>query len=216
MGKDGDPGGQARARAAEPPRARGGGDGAAAGTDPALWPSLMKAAQDGDQQAYRRLLGEIVPSVRALARRRIADAVLVEDVVQDVLLTVHRVRHTYDPARPFKPWIAAIAGARTVDALRRQGRTHRREVGDGEMLEQAIDPAPARQAEMLAAESELGRLLGLLPHRQREAVELVKLREMSLDEAAHASSLSVPALKALLHRALARLRKYGSVDDGRP
>ncbi len=155
-----------------------------------------------------------MPSIRALVRRRVADAVLVEDVIQDVLLTAHRVRHTYDPARPFKPWIAAIASARTVDALRRQGRAHRREVGDSAALDQVVDPGPARHAEARAAERELGRLLGLLPHRQREAVELVKLREMTLDEAAHASSLSVPALKALLHRALARLRKYGSVDDG--
>ena len=46
----------------------------------------------------------------------------VEDVVQDVLMTVHAVRHTYDPKRPFGPWLVAIAHGRIIDQLRRQTR----------------------------------------------------------------------------------------------
>lgn len=176
----------------------------------------MKAAQDGDQAAYRQVLKEVVPLIRAMARRRIHDPQLVEDVVQDALLTLHRIRRTYDPARPFEPWVGAITAARAVDALRRQGRTRRREVNDDTALDRVIDPAAARQAERLVVEGEVGRLLGLLPKRQREAVELVKLREMSIDEAARTSRLSVSAFKALLHRALARLRAHGSDDDDRP
>ncbi len=67
------------------------------------WPHLMALAQSGDQQAYTRLLKALVPVIRSLARRQIADDILLEDVVQDVLLAVHRVRHTYDPASPFCP-----------------------------------------------------------------------------------------------------------------
>ncbi len=171
------------------------------------WPALMQAAQGGDQQAYRQLLQEVVPLVRAVVRRRIFDGSMVEDVIQDTLLTLHRVRQTYNPAQPFEPWISTIAEARAVDALRRHGRTRRREISDVQALEQVIDPGALRQAHMLAVESELDQLLSLLPERQRQAIELVKLREMPLDEAARASNLSVSALKALLHRALTRLRK---------
>src|SRR5712691_824655 len=65
--------------------------------------TLMAQAQAGEREAYRRLLEDITPFVRALASRRLRDASEVEDAVQDVLLTVHLIRHTYDPARPFAP-----------------------------------------------------------------------------------------------------------------
>jgi thiol:disulfide interchange protein DsbD len=67
------------------------------------WPALMEQAQAGDQLAYTRLLKALVPVIRSQIRKRIADDALVEDVIQDVLLTVHRVRHTYDPSYPFCP-----------------------------------------------------------------------------------------------------------------
>ena len=182
-------------------------------SDEAAWPALMSAAQDGDAQSYRLLLHQIIPVIRLLVRRRIFDPVLVDDVIQDVLLTVHRVRHTYDPSCPFIPWISAIATARSIDALRRRGRIWRREVRDELALESQADDLASRRVEGIAAEGELGQLLDLLPARQRQVVELVKLHEMSLGEAAQASQLSVSAIKSLLHRALGRLR---SLRENRP
>lgn len=180
--------------------------------DEAAWPALMAAAQSGDCQSYRRLLKEIIPVVRTLVRRCVYDPALVEDVIQDVLLSAHRVRHTYDPSCPLLPWISAIAVARSVDALRRQGRARRREVSDDSVLESHPDELAARQLDGVGAEGELDQLLGLLPARQRQVVELVKLHEMSLEEAAQASQLSVSAIKALLHRALGRLRRHVRAD----
>ena len=73
------------------------------------WSILMAHGQAGDQEAYRRLLEEITPYVRSLAVKSHRDPTDIEDSVQDVLLTVHAVRHTYDPTRPFGPWLVAIA-----------------------------------------------------------------------------------------------------------
>jgi len=84
------------------------------------WLQLMAAAQDGDRAAYDRLLHEILPFVVALVRPQHRTPDCVEEMVQDVLLTVHRVRHTYDPSRPFKPWLSAIANRRSVELLRRR------------------------------------------------------------------------------------------------
>lgn len=181
---------------------------------PALWPALMVEAQAGDQQAYRRLLGALLPAIRALVRRRVFDETLADDVVQDTLLTIHRVRHTYDPARPMLPWIAAIASTRAIDALRRQGRIQRRELWDETVLAMELDPDAARRMEGFADQHEVGRLLDLLPARQRQVVEMVKLQQMSLDHAAQVSQQSVPAIKALLHRAFTRLRHHGIGDNG--
>src|SRR6266581_7591922 len=91
------------------------------------WTILMARAQEGDGAAYRRLLEEVTPYLGALAARWHRDANDVEDAVQDVLLTVHSIRHAYDPARPFGPWLAAIANRRFVDRVRRQGRVRARE-----------------------------------------------------------------------------------------
>lgn len=180
-------------------------------TSRAAWPQLMVRAQDGDQIAYCRLLKAIVPVIRGLVRRKIRqDEALVEDVVQDVLLAVHRVRHTYDPDRPFLPWLAAIASARAIDALRAQGRRQGWEVVDEEAVLQ--HPGGPDGHDSLAAHQQLDKLLRRLPDRQRHMVELVHLCEMSLGEAAAASSMTLSAVKSVLHRAFTTLRRNKDTD----
>jgi RNA polymerase sigma-70 factor (ECF subfamily) len=170
------------------------------------WSALMAAAQDGDGQAYERLLRACAPFVRALARRSIADADRIEDVVQETLLTMHRVRQTYDPRRPFQPWLAAIASRRTIDALRRRGRIGAHETADERAYETFADPAANKQLDAHAASEEARALLDALSPAQRQALELVKVQELSLAEASAASGQSVGALKVNVHRALKVLR----------
>jgi RNA polymerase sigma-70 factor (ECF subfamily) len=166
----------------------------------------MAAAQDGDAAAYRRLLADMTPMVRVLVRRRCADPDRAEDIVQDVLLTVHRVRHTYDPARPFTPWLAAITGRRSIDALRIRARLAAREVVDEHAYETFADPGTNKDVEAGDEARTLAGLIASLPPAQREALELVKLKEMSLLEASHASGQSIGALKVAVHRAIKALR----------
>lgn len=174
------------------------------------WPAFMARAQAGDRQAYTQLLHTLVPVIRAMVRKQVSDEVLTEDVIQDVLLTLHRIRHTYDPACPFLPWLMAIAQARAIDALRRRGRRDRREVVEDDATLEVADQALALRAEMLDVGEELDGYLNQLPARQRQLVEHVHLQEMSLAEAARVNNLSVAAVKSLLHRALSNLRRYGA------
>ena len=177
----------------------------------AVWGQLMRAAQDGDGQAYEQLLREISPFVRALAGRHCRNRADAEEMVQETLLSIHRVRHTYDPDRPFAPWLAAIASRRIIDSLRRRLKIARHETGD---LEQAelhqyetfSEAAPNKDMETVRSAEELAGLLAVLPPRQRMALEALKLREMSLAEASVASGQSVAALKVNVHRALKALR----------
>ena len=173
------------------------------------WPALMVQAQAGDQLAYTRLLKALVPVIRGQVRQQITDNALVEDVIQDVLLTVHRVRHTYDPAYAFLPWLLAIISARAIDALRRRGRYQHWEIQE-ETLPEAASAPDTRQQE---SQEELASYLRQLPSRQRDIVEHVHLREMSLTEAAAHNNLSVAAVKSLLHRALSNLRRFGANHD---
>jgi RNA polymerase sigma factor (sigma-70 family) len=82
------------------------------------WGVLMARAQTGDSAAYRELLQAILPWLRQIAAARLRARHDVEDAVQDILLTLHAIRHTYDPARPFKPWLIAVARRRVADRLR--------------------------------------------------------------------------------------------------
>ena len=126
--------------------------------------------------------------------------------MQEVLLTVHRVRHTYDPARPFIHWLAAIARRRSIDALRRRGRTEAAEVSDEHAYETFADPRANREIEVRERVAALGSAMASLPPGQREALELLKLRELSLAEASRASGKSVASLKVSVHRAIRALR----------
>lgn len=174
---------------------------------------LMARSQGGDRDAYRRLLESIAPYLKSLASRHLRNPSDVEDAVQDALLTVHAIRHTYDPARPFAPWLVAIARRRIVDRLRRLGRSTWREVTlDAEPVTLAVTDTNLQ--EQAWSQRALHRAIERLPAGQREAVTLLKLREMSLKEAAAASGQSVPALKVSMHRALKNLRKLLNAGSG--
>ena len=166
----------------------------------------MAHAQAGEQDAYQRLLEEITPYVRSLAVKCHRDPSDVEDSVQDVLLTVHAVRHTYDPTRPFGPWLVAIANRRITDRLRRQGRSTARETTLTAEHETFAAPE-ANYHESMSAARALREAIQRLPQGQRDAIKLLKLQEMSLKEAATTSGMSVAALKVATHRAIKNLRK---------
>ena len=183
-----------------------GAEATVTGANDADWSALMARAQSGESEAYRRLLEQVTPYVRSLAIRLSRDPGDVEDAVQDVLLTIHAVRHIYDPSRPFGPWLVAIAHRRIVDWLRRQGRTRSRET----TIEPRHETFPALRANIDEAGSDrraLRAAVASLPPTQRQAIKLLKLQEMSLKEAAAASGVSIASLKVATHRALKNLRR---------
>jgi RNA polymerase sigma-70 factor (ECF subfamily) len=168
------------------------------------WSILMARAQAGDASAYSRLLGEMTPFLRALASRQVRNPADAEDAVQDILVTVHRIRVTYDPTRPFGPWLVAIARRRLVDYHRRQGRQRRRETPLADEHSEVADPNAALEGR--GDSRHLQSALSRLPAGQQQAVRLLKLDELTLAEASAVSGLSISALKVAVHRALKSLR----------
>ncbi len=170
---------------------------------------LMRAAQEGDGAAYRDLLAAIVPRIRQLVRRQrgFAGAAEVEDLVQNVLLSIHAVRATYDPSRPFTPWLLAIVRNRLVDGARRYGRIARREVHVDELDVTFAEPETNDDIADVRDTAALREAVRALPPGQRQAIELLKLEERSLKEAAEISGTSVGALKVATHRAMATLKR---------
>ena len=178
------------------------------------WRRLMSAAQAGDRAAYERLLRDILPFIRAIVARQHRTQDRVEDAVQDVLLTLHRVRHTYDPARPFTHWLATLARRRSIDLLRRKSRLAALETADQTAYETFADPGANSEQERRDWSGTLSGALAALPERQRQAVELTKLRELSLAEASAASGMSIGALKTNVHRAIKAMRRRLTGERG--
>lgn len=186
--------------------AAAGAPGSSATAPQSDWSALMALSQEGDRAAYVSLLQSVTPYLRALARRGGVDGAEIEDAVQDVLLMLHAIRHTYDPRRPFGPWLLAIARHRMADRLRRRGRLLARETALGEehvtfAADETNNPEWAESARRLRA------AISALPAGQRQAVELLRLKELSLKEAAARSGQTETALKVAMHRAIKRLRR---------
>jgi RNA polymerase sigma-70 factor (ECF subfamily) len=164
---------------------------------------LMGKAQTGDRAAYEALLRQLAGAVRGLARRRLpADSV--DDGIQNVLLAVHRARHTYDSSRPFAPWFWALAGHCLTDTWRRVHRRARHEVqrtdpGDLAGLVPEASSADERAAVRAAVAG--------LPERQRRVIELLKLEQLTAKEVAQVLGMSESAVKVTAHRAYKKLRR---------
>lgn len=171
------------------------------------WESLMAAAQRDDTAAYDRLLRAVVPLLRAIARRRMPHHMGVEDAVQDTLLTLHSLRHAYDPARPLRPWLAALCERRCIDRLRWHRRHAGGEVSMSESTGEVAAPGADAGGERAVLRHEMQAMVASLPRAQRVALELTKLQELPLLEASTRSGMAVNALKIAAFRGVRSLRR---------
>lgn len=154
---------------------------------------LMVAAQSGDKRAYAKLLSQCQEWLRVYLHRRIAPD-LVEEVSQEILLAVHLKRHTYEPARPFAPWFVGIARYKWIDRL----RAIYREPARDELSEDTGQTASHEGAVLSGILLE--RLMAHLTDAQAEAIRLVKIDGLSVEEASLRSGQSASLIKVNIHR----------------
>jgi RNA polymerase sigma factor (sigma-70 family) len=171
----------------------------------ARWRAWMVEAQAGDAECYERLLRELLPSIRGWFRGRLDDSQGVEDLVQNLLLAVHRARHTYASDRPFRPWLYAVARNILMDHYRARTRRLSRERGIT-----PEDPEPIASVRGQDSEwwPDLERALTSLPAAQRAAVMHLHLDGLSVAEAAEREGVSMSALKVRAHRGYRALRHF--------
>lgn len=168
----------------------------------AVLAALLAASQQGDGTAYAAFLAAVAPLLRQYGRAKLAGRTAdLEDFVQDSLLSLHQARATYQPGRPVMPWIYAIARNRLADLLRRRYRRLAVEADYDDTLADSVPQPPAEEPPDLAP------LLARLPAGQRQAVELVKLQQLSLQEASARSGVGIGALKVAVHRGIAGMRQ---------
>jgi len=154
----------------------------------------MALAQGGDGVAYRALLDDLGPVVVKFLGRRLRDRQDLADAYQDTFLAMHRARHSYQPRRPIEPWIFAIARNVAADYGRRHVRRSRHEILTD------VPPETANEPERDSS-TRLETILRMLPVRQREALQLLKVQGLTVNEAAARVGTTPGALKIRAHRA---------------
>ncbi|MDL2404346.1 sigma-70 family RNA polymerase sigma factor [Rhizobium calliandrae] len=167
------------------------------------WAVLMRAAVDGDAQAYHRFLSTVTPHLRAMARSRCdqfgAPASEAEDVVQEVLLTMHLKRGTWDTSRPIGPWISTIVRNKLIDSLRRRGRHISVPIDD------VIDILEADAQTDALDRLDVDHMLQQLKDPQRTIVRSISVEGTSVRETADRLKMTEGAVRVALHRALKAL-----------
>ncbi len=171
-------------------------------SDDATLARLMRAAQGGDGAAYRQLLGALLPLLKRWYGRKVMPAQL-DDLVQDILLAVHNRRASWDPARPFLPWLAAIARYRWVDQLRRAAAQPTVALLD----EVTVESGEAAVVARLGCDV----LLARLPQAQAAAIRAVKLEGLSVAEAAGRLGQTESLIKVNVHRGLRKMA--GAIEE---
>jgi RNA polymerase sigma-70 factor (ECF subfamily) len=173
--------------------------------------ALMRTARAGDNKAYAELFCQITPAIRRFVFARLGDRVDSEDLVQEMLLAVHRASHTYNTDRPFIPWLFSIADHKLKDYLRSQYRkaafVHVDVEGLAETLREDVTDAT------LASEL-LHEMLKKLPERQQRIVRMLKIEGYSVEDIAKEMDMNTSAVKVAAHRAYNVLKRAHGKGNG--
>lgn len=176
------------------------------------WSAWMTKAQQGDQEAYKALLAEIYPAIQNFLRSKLGPLGATEDMVQECVLAIHKVRSSYDPQREFRPWMYAVVRNKLIDILRKQGRIQKKEVANSEIVETySEDDSYTGQEESSEA---VHKALEALPEEMRRAVVLTKIKGLSTKEAAESEGISEAAIRTRISRAYVLLRKLLEKEIG--
>ncbi len=168
------------------------------------WVAEMRAIRDAkDRAAFAALFGHFAPRVKAFLIKSGAEPSVAEDCAQDVMVTVWRKAHQFDPSRAsVATWIFTIARNRRIDLLRRDRRP------EPEDLPWGPEPEPD-QAEVVALQQDSERLsaaIAALPDKQRLLIEKAYFGDLSHREIAEMTGLPLGTIKSRIRLALDRLR----------
>jgi RNA polymerase sigma-70 factor (ECF subfamily) len=165
---------------------------------------LMRQALAGDQRAYAELLRETARFLRPFLARRLSADSEVDDLLQEILISVHKARHTYDGQRPYKPWAYAIAKFRLQDHLRMHYADRLRHAEDVADLENILHEHVTETGidyESISGEIEK------LPGKQPTILRLMHQQGYTAKETAQKLGMNESAVKVAAHRAYKTLRQ---------
>lgn len=161
--------------------------------------ALFVLSQDGNQEAY----GSFLALSSALIKKYLSHLggkyetqQNLEDLLQEILLSIHQKKHTFQLDKPILPWLYAVARYRFIDFYRAKKR--------GPQMSEFKDELATEISENFSLDLE--EIFAILTPKQREMVTMVKLDGSTYSEAASALGMSVPSVKVGVHRVLKSLK----------
>jgi RNA polymerase sigma-70 factor (ECF subfamily) len=163
---------------------------------------LMMRGLAGDAAAHQRLLETLGQRFRVFfrSRMRVGDPSYIEDLVQETLIAIHTRRESYNPQQPVRAWVYAIARYKLIDHFRRT-----KTMGVSVPVDEVDNLFSNEEADASDPARDVAALLDQLPPKQRMAIQLVKLQELSVREAAARTGMSESDVKISIHRGMKKL-----------
>ena len=171
------------------------------------WDELATQAQQGDKSAYSSLLRSIAPYIKSVISPGLANPHWVDDIVQDVLMSVHKSLVRYMPDQPFKPWLNAIIRYRRADFLSqyyKQQEDINVSLDDAEGVEEGSEDPIAGLHDLQAVEAALSQL----PPQQQTVFKLLRIDGFSVKEVAKQTGISESAVKVTAHRCSQKIKEF--------
>ncbi len=169
-----------------------------------LWKNLALLAQNGDKEAYSELLRDIIPFVKASLSGTLANPDWIEDISQEVLISVHKSLHSYSNDRPFKPWLNAIIKFRRTDFLRKHYKSRKTKEATQDSIE--IFEQNVTFQDTSGELKDIEDAISALPEKQQKIFKMMKIEGYSAKEVANEMDMSVSAVKVAAHRTTNKLK----------
>ncbi|CTQ33597.1 sigma-70 family RNA polymerase sigma factor [Jannaschia rubra] len=184
--------------------------------DDAHWTAQMIAVGAArDRAAFEDLFRHYAPRIKAFLIRTGLAPPVAEDCMQDVMVTLWRKAHLYDPARAsVATWVFTIARNRKIDMIRKTRRPEPEDLTWGPEAE----PSQADVVAMRQESARLAQAVAELPERQRDLVQRAFFGEATHSEIAAATGLPMGTIKSRIRLAITRLREAmpeGTADRDR-
>jgi RNA polymerase sigma-70 factor (ECF subfamily) len=157
-----------------------------------------RAAIHGDRDAFEMIIRTHSRTLFAIAYGILQNREEAEDVVQDALIKAWKTRWRVRDPEKFPAWLSTIARHRAHDIFRK-----RRTIP----LEEALEPAAVSQKDEPELDRQLHSALASLPELHRAAITLRYFEEMDYRSIENVLGLTDGALRGILGRALASMRK---------
>lgn len=172
------------------------------------WSEWAALAQGGDQKAYQKLLKDIVPSIQTILSGRLANYDWVDDITQEVLISVHKSLKTYNPERSFRPWLMAIVNFRRTDYLRKHYSSRQNVTTD--LDDVGFQKNHVTNPDLAGEYIDVEKAMDALPEKQRKVFQMIKIEGYSAQEVADEMNMSVSAVKVSAHRTMKKIKKMAN------
>ena len=180
---------------------------------------LLLRLRRGVMEAFGVLLTRYERELYGYLRRYLGDDTLAEDVFQNTFLQVYLKSSKYEPGRPVRPWLYAVATNQAIDALRRQGRhqavsleQYRATKEDSETANildslESRYPGPDDLVGDAESREQVRACVDQLPNILRQVLILVYYQGLKYAEVADILGIPVGTVKSRLHAALVKFRE---------